>query len=193
MKRWWLTVLAALPLGAQTFDYKFLDKLAEKAKESSVVNIGPEQMELLKGLSGEKEKGELGDLAKTMKGIHVRSYEFNEPGQYNMDEVRAFRDKIKASGEWVSIVSVKEAVEFTDIMIEKGPDGKSKGFLIVAAEPKELSIVHIDGPLDLAALGKLGGSFGIPAIVGGPKKGATPPAAAKPAKAKSEEGKQEEI
>jgi hypothetical protein len=93
--------------------------------------------------------------------------------------VQAFRDKVKATGDWVNIIEVKEKGGFTDISILKGPDGKSKGFLIVAAEPREVTVVHLDGPLDLSSLGKLGGVLGIPEFVGSEKKSAGTGAAPK--------------
>jgi hypothetical protein len=169
--RWFLALVAALPLCAQSIDFKMLDKLADKAKESSVVNLGPDQLGMVVGLTGEKGKQGLGDLAKALKSVQVRSYEFAEKGMYDIEIVRAFRDKVTSSGNWVNLISTKEPGGFTDIMIQKGPDGKSSGFLIVAAEAREVSIVHIDGPLDLSSLGKLGGIAGIPEIAGGaPKK-----------------------
>ncbi len=165
MKFPWLAAIAVvLPLSAQTIDYKFLDKLADKAKESSIVDLGPEQLGLLQGFTGEGKKGELGELSKTLKSIQVRSFEFDKPGMYNMDEMRAFRDKIKAGGTWVSLVTVREKGGFTDILVEKGTDGKPKGFFIIAAEPEELSVVHIVGSVDLSSLGKLSGSFGVPNV-----------------------------
>jgi hypothetical protein len=182
--RWLLALAAALPLTAQTIDFKFLDKLGDKAKESSVVNLGPEQLGMLSGLTGGEGKN-LGEATKALKSIQVRSFEFDEKGQYDVEEVRAFRDKVKASGDWVSLVSVKEKGGFTEIMILKGSDGKSKGMLIVAAEPREVSVVHIDGPLDLSALGKLGGVMGIPEIAGSPKKEHGAPA--KPQKQEEED------
>jgi len=169
MKFPWLAAIAVvLPLSAQTIDYKFLDKLADKARESSIVDLGPEQLSLLQGLTGEGKKGgDLGELSKNLKSIQVRSFEFDKPGMYNIDEMRAFRDKIKASGTWVSLITVKEKDGFTDILIEKGTDGKPKGFFIIAAEAEELSVVHIVGALDLGSLGKLSGSFGVPNIGAG--------------------------
>lgn len=181
--RWFLALAAALPLCAQSIDFKMLDKLSEKAKESSVVNLGPEQLGMVAGLTGEQGKKGLGDVVKAMKSVQVRSYEFAEKGMYDVELVRAFRDKVTSSGNWVNIISTKEPGGFTDIMIQKGPDGKSSGFLIVAAEPREVSIVHIDGPLDLSNIGKLGGVLGIPEIAGGSAKKSTGAAAPKaPAK-----------
>lgn len=179
---WFLALAAVLPLCAQSIDFKMLDKLGEKAKESSVVSLGPDQLGMVAGLTAEKGKQGLGDLAKTLKSVQVRSYEFAEKGQYDVEIVRAFRDKVTSTGSWVNIISTKEQGGFTDIMIQKGPDGKSSGFLIVAAEPREVSIVHIDGPMDLASLGKLGGLAGIPEIAGGAPKKGTGTAAKAPAK-----------
>jgi hypothetical protein len=47
------------------------------------------------------------------------------------------------------------------------------GLVILSAERKELSIVIIDGAIDLNQLSKLGGSFGIPKDL--PNPGAPPP------------------
>ena len=38
------------------------------------------------------------------------------------------------------------------------------GLAVIAAEPKELTFVHIDGTIDPDTLGKLGGQFGIPNV-----------------------------
>ena len=57
--------------------------------------------------------------------------------------------------------------------MRKGPKGM-RGFVIVAAEARELTVVNIVGDLDLASLGKLTGKFGIPNIQmnsGGGSKG----------------------
>lgn len=182
-----LALAATWPLCAQSIDYSFLDKLAERAKESAIVNLGPEQLAMLAGLKPKEGKTGLEDLAKNLKGIQVRSYEFEAPGLYDLEQVRGFRDRVKADGAWVSLISVKRKEGFTEIMVKKGPDGKTAGLLIVAAEPKELSVVHIDGALDLSALGQLRGIPGIPEISSGPKKsGAAPGASAEP-KSKKEE------
>ena len=58
-------------------------------------------------------------------------------------------------------------------MVKKGADGKSEGFLIVSAEAREVSVVFIDGPLDMSSIGKLGGIMGIPEIAGGGSKKST--------------------
>jgi len=41
---------------------------------------------------------------------------------------------------------------------------KVTGLAVIALEPKELTVVHVEGTLDPESLGKLGGKFGIPKI-----------------------------
>ncbi len=182
MARILILAAALLPLAGQPIDYSLFDRLAVKAKESAIVNLGPEQLSLLAGMQSKEAGRELAELAKTLKGIQVRSLEFDSPGQYDLQEVRALGEKIKAGGTWVPLVTVREKSEFTEILVRKGADGRADGLLILAAEPKELTLVHIDGVGDLASLARLGGLAGIPEIssaIGGakkpePKKGAAP-------------------
>lgn len=174
MARTLILAAALLPLYAQQIDYSLFDRLAEKAKESAIVNLGPEQLSLLAGTKSKEGGQELAELARNLKGIMVRSFEFDAPGQYDAAQVRALGEKIRSSGNWSPIVSVREKDEFTEILVRKGPDGRADGLLIIAAEPKELTFVHIDGVGDLASLAKLGGLAGIPEIAGAAKKPAPP-------------------
>jgi len=183
MKRLWVIWPAtALALLAQAIDFSVLDKLAGKAKESAVVNLGPEQLSLVAGLGGKGGAEKLGDLAKELRAVQVRSFEYDAPGMYDMELVRSFRDKVKASGEWTSVVSVKEKDGFTEILVKKGTQGKPGGLLIVAAEPKEVSVVHVEGLFDLSALRGLGVLPGVPSLGAGPKKEAAPSPAPKSGK-----------
>ncbi len=171
---WYVALGAPLSLAAQGIDWSVLDKLAEKAKESAVVNLGPEQLSLLAGARGKGEEAKLGELAKLLKSVQVRNFEFEAPGMYDVELVRSLRDKVKAGGEWVSIVSVKEKDGFTEILIKKPSGEKTGGLLVIAAEPKEVSVVHVEGVADLSALGRLGGLAGIPEVAPAGKKAPAP-------------------
>ena len=61
------------------------------------------------------------------------------------------------------MIDIKDGEE-TFGLYSKTEQGKSAGFAMIAAEPKELAIIHIDGPIDLSELASLGGQFGIPNI-----------------------------
>lgn len=44
------------------------------------------------------------------------------------------------------------------------PPDRTEGVAIIAAEPKQLTIVNIVGPIDLAKLAQLQGQFGVPQV-----------------------------
>ena len=163
MKNIMILAVLALPLMAQEIDLSFLKGLEAKARESSNIDIGPEQMGLIKGFSG-LVGGDLGDVAAGLRKLKVYSLEFDKDGMYNLADAESVRTKVKADSKWMSLVSVKEKGGFTEIMTHKGPNGEVDGFLILAAEPRELTVVNIVGSLDMKKLSKLGGKFGIPKI-----------------------------
>lgn len=153
----------ALPVVAQEIDLSFLKGLEAKAKEASNIDLGPEQMGLIKGFSG-LIGGDLGDVATGLKRVKVYSLEFDKEGMYNLADAENVRAKVKSDAKWLSMVSVKEKGGFTEIMMHKGANGESDGILILVAEPRELTVVNIVGALDMNKLAKLGGNFGIPRI-----------------------------
>ncbi len=101
MARTLILAAALLPLYAQQIDYSLFDRLAEKAKESAIVNLGPEQLSLLAGAKTKEGGQDLAELAKTLRGIMVRSFEFDSPCQYDPAQVRALGEKIRSSGAGV--------------------------------------------------------------------------------------------
>lgn len=118
------------------FASKFLDK-----KDSDDANV----KQLISGLDG----------------IYVRDYEFDKEGQYSMDDVENLRKQF-SGGEWVPMVHVheKKSGESTDVLA-KMVNGESHGMFILSAEPKELVIVLIQGPIKMDQLGELGGIGGL--------------------------------
>jgi hypothetical protein len=175
MKR--LSLLAlGLPVSllAQAIDWSILDRLADKARQSAVVNLGPEQLSLIAGLKGKEQAEMVSELAKGLKSVQVRSFEFDAPGMYDLELVRSLRDRIKASGEWASLVSVRQTDGFTEIMVKKPSGDKPGGLLIIGAEARQLSVVHIEGAAHLSVLGRLGGLAGIPEIETSRKKALAP-------------------
>lgn len=157
---------AALP--AQEVDLGFLKGLETKAAESTMVDLGPEQLGMLKDFAGGAGIPEAGGI----KSVRVRSFEFDKKGMYNMAELETFRAKVKGSGNWTSLISVKErGGEFTEIMMHRAPNGDSDGMLIIAVEEEEVTVVNIVGKVDLKNLGKIAGRLGIPEMTGDPDRG----------------------
>ena len=160
-----LAVLAAAQLPAQ-LRITGLDGLASKAKESVDITLDSNLLQMaggfLAGADKENKDGKaLKDLLAGLKGITVRSYEFNEAGQYRMEDLEPIRAQLRTPG-WSKIISTQSKDEISEIYTRMD-QGKVIGFAIIAAEPKELTVVAIDGAIDLKDLSKLGG-LGIPSI-----------------------------
>ena len=142
-----------------------LDGLASKAKESVDITLDSTMLQAAGGFLGgnnkEKDAVKLKELLSGLKSISVRSFEFKEDGQYRIEDLDPIRAQLRAPG-WSKIVSVTEEKELTEIYM-RTDQGKVAGFAIIAAEPKELTVVAIEGAIDLNDLSKLGG-LGIPSI-----------------------------
>ena len=103
------------------------------------------------------------DIVSKLKAIHVRTFEFDKEGMYSEADLDTVRSLLK-SPPWSRVIDAKERREHTQIFVrqDKGDKGEIVGIVIISAEARELSIVSIDGAIDLSQLGRLGGNFGIP-------------------------------
>ena len=154
-----------LAFAEQELDLSFLKGLEAKAKESTDINLGPEQIQLMMGFSGEGSKELLG-LGKSIERVQVKTFEFDKEGMYSVADMEGLRQQLK-TGDFLPLLSVKEKGGFTEIVMRKGPKGM-RGFVILSAEPREVTVVNIVGDLDMNSLSKLTGKFGIPNIQMGP-------------------------
>ena len=139
-----------------------IEKLAAKAKESVNITLDGPLLQLAGQFlnSNDKDQGAAKNIISKLKGIHVRNFEFDKEGEYTDADLDAIRSQL-TSPPWSRVVDAKEKKEHTQIFIKQDKNGFG-GIVILSAEAKELSIVSIDGPIDLKQLSGLGGSFGIP-------------------------------
>jgi hypothetical protein len=165
MKHPLLLVLCISPLAfAQPLKLDSLDKLAPKATETVKVTLDSKLLGLASGFlsNDDPDEVQVKQLIKGLKGIYVRSFEFSDTGQYAGSDVDAIRKQLR-DASWKTIVEVhnKDQNDNTDVYVKDEGDHFG-GIAIVSAEPKQLTIVHIDGVIDLDGLSKLAGNFGIP-------------------------------
>jgi hypothetical protein len=142
-----------------------LEKLAVHATESVDVTLDASMLQLAsKFLSnGDPDEVQVKRLVSKLKGIYVRSFEFDKEGQYSLGDVQSIRTQLKAP-LWSRIVGVRSLKgENSEVYLKKDGD-KIGGMVVIAAEPKELTIVHIDGPINPEELSELGGHMGIPKL-----------------------------
>ena len=163
-----------------------IEKLAAKASETVNVTLDGPLLQLAAQFLNSKNADEqqARNVVSRLKGIHVRSFEFASEGQYSEADVAAFRSQLR-SPAWSRIVDTnkKEDHEHFEIFV-KQENNHAAGLVIIAAEAKELTIVSIDGTIDLKQLASLGGQFGIPKIDATAATPAAPPASKTAADAK---------
>ncbi|WP_031499347.1 DUF4252 domain-containing protein [Bryobacter aggregatus] len=154
--------LGVLALAEQALDLGALKGLEDKAKEATSIDLGPDQLKLMMGFANDGGSKDLQNLARTIELVQVRTYEFDKENMYSLADMEALRAKVKNS-DFVPFLSVKEKKGFTEILMRKGPKGL-RGFVLLSAEPREITVINIVGDLDLNSLSKLSGKFGIPEI-----------------------------
>src|SRR5215471_3684729 len=161
--------LATLPVAARAQDFKIppdVEKLSAKAKETVEVTMdGPMLKWASKFLSAEDpEEKKCAELVANLRGIYVRSFEFDKDGAYTSAEVDALRATVRAPG-WSRVVGVRSERDGDNVdVFFKLENDKMAGIIITAAEPRELTFVNIVGPLEVDQLADLGGEFGIPKL-----------------------------
>ena len=148
-------ILAAPGLFAQKLDLN-LDHLIPLAKEHAVIDLNADQIKAalaVKEKSGEADKDKMKDKLSGLESLQVRTFEFEKEGAYKESDVESIRKQMSGPG-WSRIISVKEKDEAVDIyMLTR--EGKAAGFRVLAAEPRELTIVNVSGSItvnDLQAL-----------------------------------------
>jgi Domain of unknown function (DUF4252) len=159
----------ALPAQAQNARLKLehLEKLGSKAAEVNNVTLDGDMLQLAaKFLDMDKEDPEAAqvkDIIKNLKGIYVKNFEFDEPNQYSAADVEEIRTQLAAPG-WSKIIESRDKrnAENNEIYVMKDASNNIAGIAILVAEPKELTVVNIVGPVDLDKLSALSGKFGIP-------------------------------
>ncbi len=164
-----LILLLSLAAFARAQDIKIppdVEKLSAKAKETVEVNMdGPMLRWASKFLSADDpEEAECAKLVANLKGIYVRSYEFDHEDGYTTAEVEALRSQVK-SPAWTRVVGVRSVAHGDNVdVFFKLENDKMAGIVIIDAEPTELTFVSIDGPIEVDQLAALGGEFGIPKL-----------------------------
>lgn len=158
-----LVALLTAPLYAQRVNID-LPGLADRASETVDVSLDGPMLRLASKFLSDSDSDErtARSLVQQLSGIYVRSYEFDKDGQYD----RATIDKIRSQlgPTWQKIVNVQSRVkENVEIYMDTRGD-RSAGMLIISAEPKELTVVNLVGPIDLDRLASLEGEFGIPKV-----------------------------
>src|SRR6185369_6626891 len=98
-----------------------------------------------------------------VKGIYVKSFEFEADGQYSAADVESVRAQLRGPGwtRMVNITSKKDGNVEVYLLMNGEQIG---GLAVLSTEDRELTVVNIVGPVDLEKLAKLEGQFGVPEL-----------------------------
>lgn len=147
-------------------DIKNLEALSKKASEVVDVNLDGPLLKLASRFMTDEDDREGLEVIKNLKGVYVKSFTFDKPGDYSPADVEAVRIQLQTPA-WSRIVSArdKREGETTEIyLMTEGAGGNVLGMAIIDAEPTELTIVNIVGPIDIDKLSQLEGKMGIPRL-----------------------------
>jgi hypothetical protein len=137
-----------------------LNKLGDKAARVTDVTLDGSLLQFAVNLiekaddEGDKDVAQLKAIVKGLKGIYIKSFEFDGASQYSKADVDAVRSQI--GPRWTKIVQSidKRRNEHNEIYLLKNGE-QVAGVVILVAEARELTVVNIVGnvPMDkIAAL-----------------------------------------
>jgi hypothetical protein len=168
-----LTLLAATPIFAAMQDdpakieIRDLDKLVDKATRVVDVTLDRKMLQLAaKFLSSTRspDEAEIKELVSGLKGVYVKYFEFDKEQQYSPSDVEPILAQLKSSS-WSRMVGVSSTKTGEKVEVYLMTSGDTiNGLAVVAAEPKELTVVNIVGNIDIERLARLEGQFGIPKL-----------------------------
>src|SRR5277367_4370636 len=131
--------------------------LAGRATETVNISLGPWLLRMAGAFIDDKDE----DAAATkhllagIKSIQVRSYQFAAENAYSPADIDAVRSQLAGPG-WSQVMQVhhREKNEDVDmyVLIE---NNVTKGFALIASQPREFTIINIVGSIAVDDLPKL--------------------------------------
>jgi Domain of unknown function (DUF4252) len=142
-----------------------LDHLAAKASQTVDVNVDERLIRLAAKVFSDTnaDEREVKKVINGLKGIYVKSFEFDADGQYAAADVESIRSQLRGPG-WtrlVNVISRKEGNLEVYLLFNGEQVG---GLAVLHTDDRELTVVNIVGPVDLDKLAKLEGQFGVPEL-----------------------------
>jgi len=146
--------VANVSMGPQVKDDLFAgaEKFAQGASEVSEINLDPKTM----GMIGH---GKDGGLAGKMNFMVVHSYKYDKPGMYSMDDFLAYTKKL-TDGSWNCYIHVRQKDGSTDICSRTASDNETNEMVILTAQPRALTFIHMSGRMSLGDLNRMSESPG---------------------------------
>ena len=145
---------------------KQLQALENKADQMVSVNLEGESLDegskLLAIRNGVSKS--VKELVKGLKGVYLRRFWFGGKDSYEEADVEPIKQELRRPG-WAPMIESKirdknEAVSVYSYTV----NDRLAGVAVLSADPKEVTLINIVGPVDLKALSDLGKQMGLPAM-----------------------------
>jgi hypothetical protein len=142
-----------------------LDRLAAKASQTVDVSLDERLTRLAARVLSDKEadEKEVKKLIEGIKGIYVKSFEFDADGQYVAADIEPIRSQLRGPG-WTRLVNVMSKKDGNCEVYMLFNGDQIGGLAVLATDDRELTVVNIVGPVDIDKLAKLEGQFGVPEL-----------------------------
>ena len=149
-----------------------LDHLAAKASETVDVNVDERLIKLAAKVfkDSDVEEAAIKKLVMGLKGIYVKSFEFDADNIFTNADVDTIRTQLKEPS-WSRLLNVTSKREGTVEVYVSLVGQDINGLTVLCIESRELTVINIVGPVDLEKLAQLEGNLGIPELgIRGSKK-----------------------
>jgi len=131
--------------------------LKTRATDCVDINLGPLLLHTLGLFMDDKDPQSAATkrLLRGIQSIRVRSFQFDTESAYSRADVDAVRSQLGAPG-WTSIMTVHDRDKGEDVdMYMLIQNEQTRGFALVASEPREFTIINIVGSVNLSDVAKL--------------------------------------
>ncbi len=140
--------------------------LAGKATESVNISLSPWLLHMAGSFIDEKDQD--GPATKRLlagiKSIEVRSYQFATDNAYSSADIDAVRSQLSGPG-WNQLMQVHHRDKSEDVdMYVLIENNVTKGFALIASEPREFTIINIVGSISIDDLPKLQNHLHLPKV-----------------------------
>jgi hypothetical protein len=140
-----------------------IDKLAETADEVIDVTVDPAMLHFTERVLSDRnpDQARAKRVLRGIRVVKVKSLKFDRDGAYSAADIEAIRAQLKSPG-WSRLVEVRSRKSDNVDVFVRSDKGEIAGMVVIAAEPRELTIVDIDGNIRPEDLAELRGRAGVP-------------------------------
>jgi hypothetical protein len=143
--------------------------LAGKATESVNVSLNPWLLRIAAASLDDKDADSAATkkLLSGIKAIEIRNYQFATDFAYSAADIDAVRRQLAAPG-WSQLMQVHNRKEGTDVdMYILLENDRTRGFALIASEPREFTIINIVGSISVEDLSRLENHLHLPKVAVG--------------------------